>query len=507
MDDLIDNQFRSYDKQEPVFVFQHDLQDLGQKPVDVHFTIGHVVSPAVRFLSAAGVESLQPWWASSSCYGSNLRSLVNAHYQDLSAVQILAAQFDARLRNDIDKYYASENGSNFGQTSPPAYWFNGTEGHTVTGVDQFDQKYVFDSGNAYGYLTPNKDGCNSTLDGLAIPDTSEKQSYYALTALAARQILAAYVLTGPSADTAMAGSEPLAFQKEITSNGNTNTVDVIFPAMPFFLWANPDILHFVLAPLFMYQGNYFYPKEYSMHDLGSRFPNAVGHVEGNDEYLPVEETGNMIIMVYAIYRLSRTDVLSYVYAHYKILKQWAQYLISYSLVPEVQLSTDDFAGRLANQSNLAIKGIVALAAMAEISNAVGDTAQAVNYSKIAQDYYNSWTELAIDPSGTHTLLAYQWRSSWGLLYNIYPAKLVNLSIIPDSLYKQQSDFYPSVSQIWGVPLDNRHSYTKSDWEMWTAATCEPPTRRLFVNALAYWLNTTASDRPFTDLYLTLHQGE
>ena len=65
----------------------------------------------------------------------------------------------------------------------------------------------------------------------------------------------------------------------------------------------------------------------------------------------------------------------------------------------------------------------------------------------------------------HSLLAYEWRSSWGLLYNIFPAKLFNLSIIPQSLYDMQSAFYPSVSQISGIPLDNRDPYTKSDWEM------------------------------------------
>lgn len=48
---------------------------------------------------------------------------------------------------------------------------------------------------------------------------------------------------------------------------------------------------------------------------------------------------------------------------------------------------------------------------------------------------------------------------------------------------------------------------KSDWEMWTAATCEAPTRRLFVSALAYWLDNTGSDRLLTDLYLTLHRGK
>ena len=45
-----------------------------------------------------------------------------------------------------------------------------------------------------------------------------------------------------------------------------------------------------------------------------------------------------------------------------------------------QLSTDDFAGTLANQTNLAIKGIVGIKAMAQIAQLVGDDARSSNYS-------------------------------------------------------------------------------------------------------------------------------
>ncbi|KAK5944296.1 hypothetical protein PMZ80_003577 [Knufia obscura] len=512
LDNIVDDAYRSYTEQEPVFAFEHGLGEVGSTPTTpVVFTIGNVEQPAVRFLSSVGIESLDPWWATPSCYG-DVFSMIQFHYDDLPQAQSLAAQFETKLKNDINTYYGNPDNATTtsGQADPPISPSNGTDGQSMTGTDQFGNQYIFNSDNAYGWLEPS-DGCVS--NGVAVPDISEQESYYAITALAARQILAAYVLTNNSRASSSGcslmspsnTSEPFAFQKEISSNGNTNTIDVIFPAMPFFLWINPDFLRYVLAPNYMNQENNFYPNAYSMHDLGSRFPNATGHVEGDDEYMPVEESGNMIIMAYAIYRLGNS--LSHLQEHYAILKQWAQYLIEYTLIPAIQLSTDDFAGQLANQTNLAIKGIVGLAAMAEISNAVGDTAQALNYSTTAQEYYGNWTQYAIDPSGKHTVLAYQWRSSWGLLYNTYPARLLNLSIIPDSLFKMQSDFYPSVSQMWGVPLDSRHHWTKSDWEMWTAATCEPATRRLFVDAIAYWLNTTSSDRPFTDLYQTVHEGE
>lgn len=144
--------------------------------------------------------------------------------------------------------------------------------------------------------------------------------------------------------------------------------------------------------------------------------------------------------------------------------------------------------------------------MSGIASVVGDSASAANYSATASSYYTQWEYFAIDPSERHTVLGYEWRSSYGLLYNTYPDKLLNLGLIPQSLYDMQSEWYPTISQVFGVPLDNRHSYTKSDWEMWTAATCSPSTRRLFVNALAYWLNNTSTNLPFSDLYETIDDG-
>lgn len=348
----------------------------------------------------------------------------------------------------------------------------------------------------------------NNFSGIPIPDVQEAEAYYSIVALSARQVMGAYVLAVPPtsacANNGANTSEPLMFQKEISSDGNVNTVDVMYPAMPFFLYANPELLKYNLEPLFQNQEGQFYPNGYSMHDLGSNFPNATGHVEGNDEYMPVEESGNMIIMAYAYYKFSGNA--AWLQQHYKQLTQFAQYLIEFSLIPGTQLSTDDFAGRLVNQTNLGIKGIVGIQAMAGVARVVIDAAGLQNYTTTASNYFSTWEYYAVDPSRNHTLLSYEWRSSWGLLYNTFPDKLLNLGVIPQSLYEMQSNWYPRVSQIFGIPLDNRHSYTKSDWEMWTAATCSPETRRLFVNGLAYWLNNTDTDRPFTDLYETIDSG-
>ncbi|KAL8967794.1 MAG: hypothetical protein Q9197_005226, partial [Variospora fuerteventurae] len=146
--------------------------------------------------------------------------------------------------------------------------------------------------------------------------------------------------------------------------------------------------------------------------------------------------------------------------------------------------------------------------MAEIARicSADDPSVAASYASTAAAYYTQWETYALDPARTHTLLAYQWRSTYSLLYNIYPALLLDLPVIPASLYARQSAFYPSVSQAFGVPLDSRHSYTKSDESMWAAATCEPATRRLFVNGLASWLNATSTDKAFSDLFETVGDG-
>ena len=63
-----------------------------------------------------------------------------------------------------------------------------------------------------------------------------------------------------------------------------------------------------------------------------------------------------------------------------LLDQWTQFLINDSLIPESQLSTDDFAGHLENQTNLAIKGIIGIKAMSLISGLLGDSERESNYS-------------------------------------------------------------------------------------------------------------------------------
>ncbi|KAL8999404.1 MAG: hypothetical protein Q9169_001718 [Polycauliona sp. 2 TL-2023] len=505
LQNALDTEYRPSAIGEPVFAYVHDFGPVSS--ASVRYTIGSVQEPVVRYLTNGGIVPLQPWW--KQCY-ADIHQMIAFHFSDFNATQILASQFESKLRADVDAYYSSDMtivpSSNNNSSIPSLY---GNDTQVRNGTDKDGRDYIFNPDNGFGFLDPQ------TFNGIPIPDVQESVAYYSIVALSARQIMGAYTLAIPPSSSKASdnATEPLMFQKEISSNGNTNTVDVMYPAMPFLLYANPKLLRYNLEPLYQNQEGGFYPNDYSMHDLGSHYPNATGHVEGDDEYMPVEESGNMIVMSYAYYIF--TNDTSYLQHHYPLLRKFASYLTLYSLLPGYQLSTDDFAGRLANQTNLALKGIVGLAAMAQIALVNNDSLASQDYSLTAQQYYAQWEELAIDPEGKHTMLAYNWRSSYNLLYNIYPALLLNLSIIPSSLYEMQCAFYPRVSQIYGIPLDSRHVYTKSDESLWTAATCGggrggggggSETRTLIVNGLARWINETETDGAFSDLFDTVPRG-
>jgi len=277
-------------------------------------------------------------------------------------------------------------------------------------------------------------------------------------------------------------------------------VDVIFPFHPILLYTAPHLLKLLLDPHFEYQETGRYPNKWAVHDLGTHYPNATGHSDGNDEPMPLEECGNMIIMTLAYYQ--HTQDLAYLNDHWKLLNQWTEFLIDESLIPAEALSTDDFAGPLVNQTNLAIKGIIGIEAMSRIANLTGHTAEAQNWTNIAHSYITQWQTLGIahDATPPHTTLSYGQNETHGLLYNLYNDALLSLNLVPRSVYDMQSEFYSSVATPFGVALDTRHDWTKSDWEMFVAAVASDDTKKLLIGGLAKFVRETTTEKPFTDIY-------
>lgn len=135
-----------------------------------------------------------------------------------------------------------------------------------------------------------------------------------------------------------------------------------------------------------------------------------------------------------------------------------------------------FTDTVSNQTNLAIKGIIGIGAMAQIANLTGNTADALNFSAIATSYVEQWQTLAIAPATSvslaHTTLSYGNDTSYSLLYNLYADRLLGLNLVPQSVYDMQSAWYATVFGKFGVPLDTRHSYTKGAELVRTLLACE-----------------------------------
>lgn len=330
------------------------------------------------------------------------------------------------------------------------------------------------------------------------------EDYAGIVALSIRQAMGSMEVTiSKTNDGSWNTDDVLVFMKEISSDGNINTVDVIFPAWPVLLYTNPILGKHLLEVLFRYQATGQYPNAWSVHDIGSSYPKAFGHNDGRDEPMPVEESGNMLIM--SLSYAQRTGDNSHLSTYFGLLDQWTQFLITDALIPANQISTDDFAGSLANQTNLAIKGIIGIRAMAEIASLLGDTAKSDNYTSIAESYVTQWQTLAASDSGEHLTLSYGNSSSWGLSYNLYADKLLGLNLFPTSVYETQTAWYKTVTEPFGVPLDTRHTYTKSDWEIWTSAfMTDNETRNILISAVKSWASDGRSSQPLGDWYETVN---
>jgi hypothetical protein len=322
--------------------------------------------------------------------------------------------------------------------------------------------------------------------------------YAALCALAMRQAFGAVELVGTA-------QRPWLFLKEISSDGNVSTVDVIYPAFPVFLYANPQLLGLLLDPLFAYAQTGGWPKPYAEHDLGSSYPNAAGHNDGKEEDMPVEESANMLLMTDAYaQRVDAASAREYVRRYYRVLSQWADYEIRHGVDPENQLTTDDFTGRIRASANLALKAVLSVAAMAQLAHTAGYPADAKRYRTIASGLMGRWLRLARSTAGPHLVLAYGQPSSWSLKYNAFPDRLLDLAELPAPVLSEESSYYLTRLNRFGVPLDNRHSYTKLDWEMFVAAaTQNARLRTALIDDVYDFANASQSRTPLSDWYDTV----
>ena len=353
------------------------------------------------------------------------------------------------------------------------------------------------------------------------------EGYYILACAALRQSVGAHKLV-------QNGKGDLLFlSKECYSNGCIGTVDVSYPSIPLYLLYNPTLVNAMMQGIYDFARKPVWKYDFAPHDIGT-YPWCLGQVYGikntNDKYscnmtsfnlpvkthtmlylrpaesdvydynmqMPVEECGDMLIMTAVAIKAGAG--LNTAKKNFDLLKKWVKYLEKYGLKPEKQLCTDDFAGHLANNINLAIKALVGIECFSLICESLGK-------EKLAEEYKGKAVKFAAE---LKTLagngiwpLAYEHQGTYSLKYNILFDKLLGFNLIGQEICERETDYYIQKNKRFGVPLDTRENYTKSDWILWTSALTDEPSKRIALyQPIIRYLAEAPTRVPFCDWYRT-----
>jgi len=360
------------------------------------------------------------------------------------------------------------------------YW-NSTNDQTIVGQFQKANK-------EYKSLI---DKCNA-FDKKLITDATQSggKEYAELCAVAYRQAIAAHKLVeAPNGDL-------MFLSKENFSNGSIGTVDITYPSSPLFLYYNPELVKGLMNFIYYYSESGKWTKPFPSHDIGT-YPIANGQTYGGD--MPVEEGGNMLVLTAALAAVEGNA--RYAEKHWNVLTTWTDYLAEKGLDPENQLCTDDFAGHFAHNTNLSIKAIMGVASYAYMADMLGKKNLATEYYSKARVMAKEWEKMAND--GDHYRLTFDKQDTWSQKYNLVWDKLLKTNIFPKEIAEKEIKYYLTKQNKYGLPLDNRETYTKTDWIMWTATLAnDKPTFEQFIQPVHLFMNETTDRIPMSDWVFT-----
>ncbi|KAJ3517828.1 hypothetical protein NLJ89_g250 [Agrocybe chaxingu] len=411
-----DSDFRAIQSNWPVLAIAMDLGSITQTSTPVIWTIGLLRDPVIRYVRDAGIESR------TSYFWTKYQSIGDA----VSTLSGLSLSREAQLEQ-LDAFI----------TDFPS---------ARSRAEAFDAKIMSEA-------------------------SVVSQQYADLVALNLRQTMAALeITTAKPSSGEWNTSDVKIFMRDTGNSRRVNPVEMVYAALPALLYLNASLAGLVLDPMLEYQVSPQYQNNYAAPDLGSTYPDATGN-STNQVLLAVENCGSMLVMALAHAQKSGEGAL--INRYYTLLRNWADYLVSNALQPNAYTTADGLVGAT---SNLALKGIVGIYAMSKINEALEQQGALRNYTEHYRDtatrYARDWESLAV--SGDHIGSSYGNPSTWGLVFNLFAPRLLNTTLISESIYDTQAAWYASQAAsapAFGFQYDgNDPKRVKTHWTLFTAAS-------------------------------------
>ncbi|KAI7031471.1 DUF1793-domain-containing protein [Hortaea werneckii] len=302
-------------------------------------------------------------------------------------------------------------------------------------------------------------------------------------------------------------ASPQAFIKEISSDGNLNTVDIIFQTWPVFISLNPDYIRLLWEPIMSYSASGRWPKEYVIHDMGTHYPNATGHDDGREEHMPLFETSSLFILFYAYQKY--TGDASWARQYSSLLTGYADYLVDHSLYPQAQLISVDAIRGYPNQTALAMQSAMGLKAASKLLD--NDF-----YAEIADSYASKIYDQALGLDGptvqdsTHFTYYYGQDDTWNVIFAAHSDVLLELDTFPSAAWDMQSEWYLRQMRELGLPFagpsDNlaytgsKLTWGLSDWNIVAASASSTAVQAAVINTTHAFLTNGMNGIPFGTKY-------